>query len=366
MFRRILVPLDGSARAEQALPIAARIARASGGSVMLMHVLTAPCEFGPYLGQSALQHEVIDAAIADVTTYLSKAAQAHSLAGVETKVALLSGPEALTILDTAKEQQSNLILIASHGATGFKRWALGSVAQKVARESPVPVLVLRDRGTVPSSAYPDKTRPLHTVAAVVALDGSQLAEAAILPAANLVAALAAPAPGSLHLTRVVQRPSVDAILSGRARMDPQQRDQTSSEAIEYLCKRADDLRASLGVDLNLAITWSIALDTTVANALIKVAEQGRVDGGTCIFGGCDILALATHGRSGLQRWALGSVTEHTLGRTKLPLLIVRPQQEQLKLASATSGRLNERPRWDERIKGNNRCIRKRRNRRDDS
>jgi nucleotide-binding universal stress UspA family protein len=119
-------------------------------------------------------------------------------------------------------------------------------------------------------------------------------------------------------------------------MDPQQRDQTSSEAIAYLCKRADDLRASLGVDLNLAITWSIALDTTVANALIKVAEQGRVDGGTCIFGGCDILALATHGRSGLQRWALGSVTEHILGRTKLPLLIVRPQQEQLKLASATS------------------------------
>ena len=138
MFRRILVPLDGSARAEQALPIAARIARASGGSVMLLHVLTATREFGPSLGQAALQHEVIDAALADATTYLSKAAQAHSLVGVETKVAVLSGPEALTILATAKEQQSDLILIASHGATGFKRWALGSVAQKVARESLCP------------------------------------------------------------------------------------------------------------------------------------------------------------------------------------------------------------------------------------
>src|SRR5260370_42105304 len=115
MFRRILVPLDGSARAEQALPIAARIARASGGSVMLLHVLTATREFGSYLGQSALQHEVIDAAIADATTCLSKAAQAHILAGVATQGALISGPEDLTILNTAKEQQSDLILIPSHG-----------------------------------------------------------------------------------------------------------------------------------------------------------------------------------------------------------------------------------------------------------
>src|SRR5260221_11098070 len=238
MFRRILVPLDGSARAEQALPLAARIARASGGSVMLLHVLTTPRELGPSLGQAALQHEVIDAAIAGATTSLSQAAQAHSLAGVETKGAVLSGPEALTILATAKEQQSDLILIASHGATGFKRWALGSVAQQVARESPVPVLVLRESGTVPSSAYPDKTRPLHTVAAVVALDGSALAEAAILPAAHLVAALAAPAPGSLHLTRGVQRPRVDAIMNGRARMGRQQSDQTSREHLADLWKRA--------------------------------------------------------------------------------------------------------------------------------
>ena len=336
MFRRILVPLDGSTRAEQALPIAARIARASGGSVMLLHVVSIPREFGPSLRQSALRQEVIDAAIAGATTYLSQAAHAYGLAGVATKGTVLFGPEALTILDTAKEQQNDLIILASHGATGFKHWALGSVAELLARESPVPVLVLRDEGTVPSSSYPDKTRPLHTIAAVVALDGSQLAEAAILPAANLVAALAAPAPGSLHLTRVVQRPGVAAWLRGRERMDPQQRDQTSSEAMEYLCQLADDLRAGPGAALNLAITWSITLDPSVADALIKVAEHGSVDGGTCIFGGCDILALATHGRSGLQRLALGSVTEHILGRTKLPLLIVRPQREQPELASATS------------------------------
>src|SRR5260370_8380379 len=232
MFRRILVPLDGLGRGEQGVSIAVRIGRGSGGSVMLLHVLMATRELGPYLGQSALQHEVIDAAIADATTYLSKAAQAHSLAGVETKVALLSGPEALTILNTAKEQQSDLIIIASHGATGFKRWALGSVTQKVARESPGPVLVLRDRGTVPSSAYPDKTRPLHTVAAVVALDDSQLAEAASMRTANPIAALAPPPTPSLHPTRSMQRPHVEALLSRRAPIRPQQRDHAIRETID--------------------------------------------------------------------------------------------------------------------------------------
>src|SRR5713101_5411625 len=79
----------------------------------------------------------------------------------------------------------------------------------------------------------------------------------------------------------------------------------------------------------LSITWSVAGNTDVADALMRVAEQGSVDRGYSIFGGCDILALATHGRSGIRRWVLGSVTERVLGHTKLPLLIVRPQQEQL-------------------------------------
>jgi nucleotide-binding universal stress UspA family protein len=339
MFKRILVPLDGSARAEQALPIAARIARASGGSVLLLHVITAPLQFepylfGPYMLQSTLLPEAVSAAITGTDAYLSKAARSHDLAGAETKVAMFSGAVALTILDTAKEQYVDLILMASHGHTGFKRWALGSIAQKVARSSPVPVLVLREGGSVPSSAYPDRTRPLHAIAATVALDGSPLAEAAIFPAANLVAALAAPAKGSLHLTRIVQLPKGDDGWGGRRRMDLEE--QAIDGAACYLRKIAGDLHDSLEREFNLSITWSVAGDTGVADALMKVAEQGSVDRGYSIFGGCDILALATHGRSGVQRWVLGSVTERVLGHTKLPLLIVRPQQEQLKLASATS------------------------------
>jgi nucleotide-binding universal stress UspA family protein len=328
MFKRVLVPLDGSIRAEQAIPLAARLVRASGSSVLLLRVVTTPIEFGPYLRQSLAIREVVDADIAQAAGYLSNVARSGDLRGIETQVAAFTGSAALTILKTAREQQVDLILLTSHGATGLKRWALGSVAQKVARLSPVPVLVLREGGTVPSHPYPDAGRLLHAMSAVVALDGSSLSEAALFPAAQLVAALAAPAQGSLHLTRVVHQPGADALLNGRERKDPWQRDRAIEEAMSYLRKRAGDLQNSLDAGLNLAVTWSVAVDADVAEALIRVAEEGRVDAGTCMVGGCDLLAMATHGRHGLQRWMLGSVTERVLGATRLPLLIVRPLQEQ--------------------------------------
>jgi nucleotide-binding universal stress UspA family protein len=248
---------------------------------------------------------------------------------VQTITEVSNGQPAPCMLAVAGSQSLDtppvdLIIMCSHGYTGVKRWALGSVAQHVARHSPVPVLVLREGGTLPARPYPDPTRPLHAFAATVALDGSSLAEAALLPAAHLVAALAAPAPGGLHLTRVVQRPGADSAPNDRERMDSLQRDQAIDEAMNYLSQRADNLRAGLAGDLSLVVTWSIAVDTDVADTLIRVAETGRVDGGTWVFGGCDLLALATHGRGGLPRWVLGSVTERILGATKLPLLIVRP------------------------------------------
>jgi len=89
---------------------------------------------------------------------------------------------------------------------------------------------------------------------------------------------------------------------------------------------ADSLQGGPGADLKLTVTWSVAVDADAAHALMRVAENGEDAEGAGVFGGCDIIAMATHGRSGLQRWAMGSVTERVLGTTHLPLLIVRPQE----------------------------------------
>jgi len=77
-------------------------------------------------------------------------------------------------------------------------------------------------------------------------------------------------------------------------------------------------------DFKLPVTWSVAVDTDVAEAIIRVAENGEDAEGAGVFGGCDLIAMATHGYSGMQRWAMGSITERVLSATKLPLLIIRP------------------------------------------
>jgi nucleotide-binding universal stress UspA family protein len=326
MFKRILVPLDGSLRAESALTVAARIARASEGTVMLLQVVGIPAEYASYLHDSYMAQtptyaqEILDAEQANAENYLDNVAKSTSLAGIKTQTKAPSGRAATTILDVARDEHIDIIVMCSHGDTGFKRWALGSVAQQVSRHSPVPVLVLREEGTAPTSSFPDHLHPLRSVTAMVALDGSKLAEAALEPTAYLVAALAAPAQGTLLLTSVL---NVAAIKSG-----PDKQKQALDDAKASLKDTMERLHAGEVAKLNLAIGWSIASGKDVADALIRAAENGEIEEGSQEFAGCDLLAMATHGRGGVQRWVMGSVTERVLGTTKLPLLIVRSKAEQ--------------------------------------
>ncbi|HET8852401.1 MAG TPA: universal stress protein [Ktedonobacteraceae bacterium] len=326
MFQRqkdtkILIPLDGSLRAEQAIPVAARIARASGGSVMLLRVVSIPVEYTPHMYGSystAVVHNLRDAKLEEAKHYLAATAQSEPLVGIRTETEAFSGAAAPTILDVARKQHIDLIVMCSHGYTGFKRWMLGSVAQQVARHSSAPVLVLRDGGSLPTSSFPDPARPLRALMGLVALDGSELAESALVPAAHLVAALAAPARGILQLTYVVPFPASEHEESNRSRTDSYAKEQAIYEAESYLSAVADRLRS-----LHLGVVCSVTAGEDVADALIRIAEQGEAVESTGLMGSCDLLVMATHGRSGWQRWTMGSVTERVLGATRLPLLIVR-------------------------------------------
>ena len=334
MYQRILIPLDGSKRAEHAIPVAARIARACGGSVVLLQIVAIPGRYGPYVCEPYLSQspiilqQVLDLEIAESTQYLADVAQSDDLAGMKTETVTLIGTAALTICDVARGQHVDLIVMCSHGHTGFKRWMLGSVAQQVARHSPAPVLVLREGGSLPTSSFPDPTRPLRALMGLVALDGSELAETALVPAADLVAALAAPARGILQLTQVVPFPVSEHEEANRGRTALYKKEEALYEAESYLSAVADRLRRGEVSDLHLGVVCSVAAGKDVANALIRMAEHGEAVESTGLLGRCDLMVLATHGRSGLQRWTMGSVTEQVLGATKLPLLIVRPPEQQ--------------------------------------
>jgi nucleotide-binding universal stress UspA family protein len=245
MFQKLLVPLDGSAREERAVPIAARIAQATGGTVVVLHVVHLLVEYAPSLVQApALTETALNEALENANAYLARVARSPALEGIKTETEAFFGVEAYTILTFAQASKVDLIVLCSHGRTGFKRWALGSVAQKIARHSTVPVLLLREGA-------------------------------------------------------------------------PESR-----------------LRDGLAAELGLQVTYSLVSGEGIADALIRTAELGE---DTATFQACDLLAMATHGRSGFERWMLGSITERVLDGTHLPLLIVRPAQQQ----GPTPGELKE-------------------------
>jgi len=321
MYKRILVPLDGSTRAERAIRVAARIARASGGAVVLVRAVNAAIEFWPsFVGETTVVQSMLDADQVAADEYLASIKQSPELVGIVTETRTLFGPASSAILAIAESSEADLIVLCSHGYTGMTRWALGSVAEKVARYALVPVLVLREAGPVPAGLHPDATRPLR---ALVALDGSVLAKAALEPAAFLIAALAAPAQGALHLVRVVK-----PVIPDKGERDPEAHEHFLYKAKRYLSSTVEQIHEGLVApaiaNLKLLITWSVAVDTDVAAGIVRVAENGEDAEGAGVFGRCDVIAMATHGRGGMQRWAMGSVTERVLNATNLPLLIVRP------------------------------------------
>ena len=282
-----------------------------------------------YLSQSPLfLQEALDVETAKAKEYLADVTQLPVLAGIATETEVLSGATEPAIEISMRERHVDLVVMCSHGDTGFKRWVMGSLSQKLARHSPVPVLVLHEGGTLPISPFPDRSRPLRALMGLVALDGSALAEAALVPAAQLVASLAAPARGILLLARVVNLPQNTGDQGREAHVDPRLKKKALEEARVYLISVATRLHNSLPAGLKLSILISVAAGKDVANTLLTVAEHGGDAEESLPLGSCDLIAMATHGRSGLQRLALGSVTGQVLGATKLPVLVIRPQDVQ--------------------------------------
>lgn len=319
MFQRILVPLDGSPRAEQALPVGARLAQASGGTLMLLQVVNLPTMVAPYPAMDPATFQMInDADVAEARRYIERVTRLSSLKDVQVETEVITGTAAATILLVAETRHIDLIVMCSHGYTGMKRWVLGSVAEKVVHHAPVPVLVLREGGPALVGTPPHAEGPLR---ALVPLDGSVQAKAALVPAAQFVAALSAPGPGALHLTRVV-------VLPEAAKISASEREAIMHKAKQYLRTTVEHLHAGLVApavaDLRLAITWSVTIDDDIASGIIRVAEEGEQTHNVDIADSSDLIAMATHGYSGIQRWTLGSVTERVLHATRLPLLIVPP------------------------------------------
>jgi nucleotide-binding universal stress UspA family protein len=318
MFERIIVPLDGSSRAEQALPVAARIAHASGGSLHLLQVISPVVDYGGLAPVSMVTEQSAIAEMAQSTAYLTTLAASPMLTGIQTTIEVMFGSPAWHIQASAESQKANLIVLCSHGRTGFTRWALGSVAHQLVHQSFVPILVLREHEADAHLSHQDDAQSFRTL---VPLDGSELAESALWPAAYLTAAMAAPAHGALHLVQVVKifpATANEGFISGL-------NEEALQHAKTYLTTTVEHVQATMK-ELKLSVTYAVEYERDVTGTLVNVAEQKGERKATENIGGCDLIAISTHGRSGLQRLIMGSVTDRLLNVTKGPMLIVRPHK----------------------------------------
>jgi nucleotide-binding universal stress UspA family protein len=332
MFKRVLVPLDGSARAERALPVAEKIARAVHGSIILLQVVRESADlYWMSLEASQGMPDALEARREGVKRYLAQLAASETLAGVGVVTEVVDGIPAEAILSVADAQKADLIVMCSHGYTGFKRWVLGSVAHKVAWHSTTPVLILHEGNEKLVSLSPDVGYPVR---AVVALDGMPFTEAALMPAAHLVAACSAPALGELHLTHLVKLLSAEEEMAyERLGIATDRRQAALYHADHYLQGVKERLTRELAAnELAVDITWSVEECTDVAEALLMIA-QGEGEGTHTSSG---LIALTTHGRTGLDRWVKGSVAERVLSSTTMPLMVVHPRQLSLSFASHIS------------------------------
>jgi len=325
MAKRILVPLDGSLRAEAAIPVAARLARAENGTVILAYVTPEPGASNPpdrdQLGE--LAHMDVYARADAAAMYLRFVAADEALADVRTTTAVYACGGVSTILAVARTQAADAIVLwdgRPSDGDGDGRTS-GTLAQRLAQRAPMPVLVVREEWPLDTSNAGVSRRPLR---AVVALDGSPSAEAILPAAAELAAALAGPRLAALHLAQVTRE---------RTTMD---------DARAYLSSVAHDIRRELLGAHGQLLTWSVlhaqdiaaalvahvdrprrvfGLDTSL-EALYQPAGAGEID--PAEFDGGDLLVLADRDPQWTRFRSSAGVIEDALRAARCPVLIIRP------------------------------------------
>jgi nucleotide-binding universal stress UspA family protein len=318
MFQRFFVPLDGSTRAEKAIPFAARLAHEVSGTVTLARVIVPPRSTGEY-GTDILATKT-HLVQAQAKAYLDEVFERYDqeLDGIHLVLTTAPGTLPFTLLELSSQEHSNLIVMCSKGDHWLKRWVFGSVAQQTFRQSHLPILVLNEQG----DTFTLEDRPLRIL---VPLDGSELSEAVLEPVFQLLSTVSASAPHEVHLLRVVTTtpPAMRHVRSEAHLTDDRQKEecQEAEHALQDLAQR---LPLSNPVASHCVITTSVVSSPDVAGAILKQAEPTMYGDAGQKARNYDLIALATHGRTGFKRAMLGSVTEHIFGATLLPLLVVCP------------------------------------------
>jgi nucleotide-binding universal stress UspA family protein len=290
MYSKILVALDGSKTAEHILPYARLLAKKLHLSAELVQVIDSdklmPDNVDPE------QESRVATKKKNIEEYLNSTAGSFpDRSSFTVKV----GHPAEIIVDQAAAAPETLVAMTTHGRSGIHRWFLGSVADKVLHAARNPLLLIRANETGAPSG-PE----LRSI--LVPLDGSELAES-VLPH---VVELAGKLDVEVLLVRIFNLPNLYS--DEMYVLDERTWELIRDEAQQYLNGKVRELKAK-----GLPHVKSVLLEGFAADRIITFARE---------MPGI-LIAICTHGRSGVRRWVLGSVTDRVVRHSGDPVLIIR-------------------------------------------
>jgi nucleotide-binding universal stress UspA family protein len=282
MFDSILVPTDGSDCAQAAVGYAADLATRYDAKV---HAL---CVADSRVLENAPGYDRVKD---DLEAAAERTCNDLSVSGVPIEQAVRADVPHKAILRYATEQDIDLIVMGTHGRTGVERFLLGSVTEKVVRLADVPVLTVKatETGTV--------TYPYTDI--LVPTDGSTGAEAAVGPAIDVASTYDA----RIHAYSVIDTIAMGVDVRSTAALDALE--ESAQSAVEFVEARATDASVS-------------AVETAIEHGSPYRGIRSYVEDHDI-----DLVVMGTHGRSGIERYLLGSVTEKTVRTSPAPVMTVR-------------------------------------------
>jgi nucleotide-binding universal stress UspA family protein len=286
MYDAILFPTDGSDGAAVGLEHALDIAAAHGATLHVLNVADTTRD-----SVVRVQGQVVDALEREGQRVVREAAERARERGVETVTEVLQGEPARTIVEYAEARGVDLVVVPTRGRSGLRRFLLGSTAERVVRQATVPVLTVRPDEDLRLD-YPSRN-------VLVPTDGSDCAREALsvgVDVANVDGA-------SLHVLSVVDTASLGVDV--RTDVQSEQFEASANETV----RRAVEFAEEAGVE---SVTGAVESGASVHRAILSYVDGHDVD----------LVVVGSHGRTGLDRYILGSVTAKLLRTAPVPVLIV--------------------------------------------
>ncbi len=286
MWKRIVIPLDGSDLAELALPYAEELANAFKSEVILLHVSEPSEEHYRHMHQ----------------LYMEEVAQRLRERVRKVSVVVITGRPADEITSYVEKNDVGLVILTSHGRSGIMSWATGSIASKLLQGIERPLLLVR--ATKPKRKAPKKVL-LNRI--LLPLDGSEAGEAAVAYVGELMSRLES----EVTLFGVISSGQHIRTVGGLDYINYPEEELAmfKKEAEEYLngvYRRLKRRKGSVKVTIEVG-----AVD--VGQEILKFAEEK----------GVNLIAISSHGHSGIERWVFGSIANKVVQASQAPVLLVK-------------------------------------------